>query len=266
MENDNVDKISHTPDGDSWIIPHWPAPSNVKACMTTRLGGVSAGPYSSLNLGDHVGDDSQNVALNRQRLSALLDLPSPPVWLNQVHGTGIVELPLGGSPSSPDAGDIPRSDGSFSRQIHQVCTVMTADCLPVLLCDTQGTVVAAAHAGWRGLAAGVLENTIQAMAVAPKSLLAWLGPAIGPDAFEVGHDVVTAFTETQPEARNAFRPISADHWLADIYALARLRLRQAGVTQLSGGGYCTYRESQRFYSYRRDKITGRMAALIWLAA
>ena len=259
MEN----RSSETETGNSWLIPDWPAPVNVKSAMTTRHGGVSLGPYCSLNLGEHVGDKRHHVLQNRARLTSQLNLPNSPVWLNQVHGTGIVELPLTAisAPNHP-----PQADGSFSRQPGQICVIMTADCLPVLLCDTQGSVVAAAHAGWRGLAAGVLENTIDAMGVAPQSLLVWLGPAIGPQAFEVGRDVVTAFTEPHPEAVHAFQQVAANHWLADIYALARIRLQHTGVTQISGGGFCTYGESDRFYSYRRDKITGRMAALIWLAA
>jgi len=268
MENDKTDKnpntiANTTGEGDSFIVPEWPAPRSVKAYMTTRLGGVSRGPYSSLNLGDHVGDDSTHVRQNRAHLTSFLNLPGSPVWLNQVHGTDIVELPL--ARVSADGNFPPPADGSFSRQINQVCVVMTADCLPVLLCDTQGAVVAAAHAGWRGLAGGVLETTIRAMGVAPHSLLAWLGPAIGPEAFEVGQDVVAAFIQQQPEAHHAFRQIAENHWLADIYTLARLRLQNAGVSRISGGGFCTYREQDRFYSYRRDKITGRMAALIWLA-
>ncbi len=227
--------------------------------MTTRSGGVSQGPYRSLNLGDHVADDAKCVAQNRSLLSATLRLAAEPVWLNQVHGTDIVQLPYSGT-------DTPQADGSFSRIPGQACAVMTADCLPVLLCDNQGTVVAAAHAGWRGLAAGVIENTVNAMGVEPDALMAWLGPAIGPEAFEVGPEVVDAFVGQNGEARRAFRPTSEDHWLADIYQLARQRLQKIGISQVSGGGFCTYIDSKRFYSFRRDKITGRMAALIWLAA
>jgi len=226
--------------------------------VTTRHGGFSQGPYASLNLGDHVDDDPQRVARNRQWLVTSLNLPAPPTWLKQVHGTQVVELPSANNQP-------PQADASVSRTAGPVCAVMTADCLPVLLCDTGGRVVAAAHAGWRGLAAGVLEATVHAMAVAPETLLAWLGPAIGPQAFEVGSDVVQAFVERHAEARQAFRQTSEHHWLADIYQLARLRLHAAGVTQVSGGGFCTYEDAERFYSYRRDKITGRMAALIWLA-
>jgi YfiH family protein len=160
----------------------------------------------------------------------------------------------------------PQADGCVSRAAGHVCAVMTADCLPVLLCDKQGSVVAAAHAGWRGLAAGVIEHTVEAMAVAPDALMAWLGPAIGPDAFEVGPEVVSAFVDQHHEARQAFRQTSEQHWLADIYALARLRLHKIGISAVAGGGFCTYSDPERFYSFRRDKITGRMAALIWLAA
>ena len=227
--------------------------------MSTRCGGVSEGPYHSLNLGDHVDDDAGDVAQNRTLLFKTLQLPAAPVWLNQVHGTDIVQLPYSGT-------DTPKADGSFSCVAGQVCAVMTADCLPILLCDNQGTVVAAAHAGWRGLAAGVVENTVNAMAVAPENLMAWLGPAIGPDVFEVGPDLVDAFVEQDSETRHAFRQTSAHHWLADIYQLARYRLQKLGIQQVCGGGFCTYTDKERFYSYRRDKVTGRMAALIWLAA
>ena len=236
------------------IVPDWPAPTNVAARMTTRIGG---GPYQSLNLGDHVGDKAQCVAQNRSVLMAALELPSEPRWLSQVHGTEIVELPCEGSQP-------PEADGSVSREVGQVCVVMTADCLPVLLCDDRGTVVAAAHAGWRGLAAGVIEQAIKTMAVPPESVLAWLGPAIGPEVFEVGEDVVQAFVDQQSESQQAFQQISQDRWLADIYYLARLRLQSMGVANVSGGGFCTYHDAERFYSYRRDKLTGRMAALIWL--
>lgn len=246
-------------DNHQWIEPDWPAPTNVRALMTTRVGGVSQGPYRSLNLGDHVADDAQSVAQNRALLGAALHLPATPVWLDQVHGTNIVQLPVtGGVP--------PQADGSFSRSAGQVCAVMTADCLPVLLCDHHGTAVAATHAGWRGLAAGVIEKTVNAMAVGPDDLMAWLGPAIGPDAFEVGPEVVEAFVHQHSEARHAFRQTSQHHWLADIYQLARLRLQKIGIQQIYGGGFCTYNDSERFYSFRRDKVTGRMAALIWLAA
>ncbi len=227
--------------------------------MTTRSGGVSHGPYQSLNLGDHVDDEPQCVTQNRALLRTMLNLPAAPIWLNQVHGTDIVQLPYAGAGS-------PQADGSFSRATGQVCAVMTADCLPVLLCNKQGTVVAAVHAGWRGLVGGVIEQAVKVMAEAPDSLLAWLGPAIGPKAFEVGPEVVEAFIDQDSEAHYAFRQTSQQHWLADIYALARLRLQRIGITHVSGGDLCTYSDTDRFYSFRRDKITGRMAALIWLTA
>lgn len=239
---------------DNWITPTWPAPAHVRALVTTRNGGISNGPYSSLNLGDHVGDTPQAVARNRAILRE--HLPSDPLWLNQVHTTGVVE--------TATACGVPEADASVARQENQVCAVLTADCLPVLLCDRGGTVVAAAHAGWRGLAAGVIEQTVASMGVAPHELLAWFGPAIGPDAFEVGEEVRTAFVSLHPAAAQAFRPSQTGKWLADLYRLARLRLAECGVNQVYGGDFCTFRDSQRFYSYRRDRTTGRMASLIWL--
>lgn len=240
-----------------WIVPDWPAPTNVHALATTRHGGVSVGPYTSLNPGDHVGDDPAAVAANRRKLQACL--PAQPVWLKQVHGSGIV-----------DAGHVlgvPEADGSVARLPNVVCAVLTADCLPVLLSDRAGTVVAAAHAGWRGLADGVIEAAVKAMAVEAGEILAWLGPAIGPRAFEVGPEVRQIFMEHDPAAALAFIPsVHAGKWLADIYLLARQRLGRMGVTQVFGGAYCTFSDEERFYSYRRDGVTGRMASLVWLAA
>ncbi|ART82999.1 hypothetical protein CBP31_10460 [Oceanisphaera profunda] len=248
------------------IQPHWPAPDNVRSAQTTRSGGVSAPPYTSLNLGTHVGDSLADVQRNRAQLATHLDLSNTPVWLEQVHGTGVVTLPL---PLNATA--TPVADAVLSRTPGQVCAIMTADCLPVLFCDTAGTVVAAAHAGWRGLANGVLEATLQAMNVDPANVQAWLGPAIGPSAFEVGGEVRAAFIAHSPLAAAAFvahgdkeSDISSDKWLADIYQLARLRLAAAGVTQCYGGDYCTYTDSERFFSYRREPKTGRQASLIWL--
>jgi len=235
------------------IHPDWPAPVNVRALMTTRAGGVSAAPWASLNLGDHVGDDPAHVAANRARLRDVL--PAEPAWLKQVHSARVVEA--GG-------GDI-EADASFTRTPGQVCAVLTADCLPVLFCDRAGSVVAAAHAGWRGLAGGVLEATVAAMAVPPNEILAWMGAAIGPQAFEVGDDVRAAFMARHPDTAAAFVPQGAPgKWLADIYALARFRLAHAGVQAVSGGGRCTFGESETFFSYRRDGVTGRLAAVIWL--
>lgn len=238
-----------------FIIPDWPAPANVRALQTTRVGGVSQAPYASLNLGMHVGDNPTSVAANRALLASLL--PSEPAWLNQVHGTDIIDT--AGMQTQPNA------DASFSRIPGNVCAIMTADCLPVLFCDRTGSVVAGAHAGWRGLCNGVLEATLAAMQVAPAEIMAWLGPAIGPDAFEVGGEVRDAFIAHDPQASAAFKPGAADgKWLADIYLLARQRLNTAGVTAIYGGGLCTVSDSTRFFSYRREQITGRMASLIWL--
>ena len=237
------------------LIPDWPAPPSVRAVQTLRRGGVSPAPWDSLNLGDHVGDDPQRVAANRAALRACL--PAEPFWLRQVHGKVAVDV--------DGAAKLPEADAAFTRRPGSVCAIMTADCLPVLFCDRAGSVVAAAHAGWRGLRAGVLEETIAGMKVPPGELLAWLGPAIGPACFEVGREVRAAFVDADPAAAAAFVPHAADKWLADIYALARLRLMRAGVTALSGGGLCTVSDPARFFSYRREGVTGRMATLIWLA-
>ena len=240
------------------IHPDWPAPSRVKSLMTLREGGVSAPPWASFNLGDHVGDASAHVVANRERLRQ--ELPTEPEWLKQVHSARVVEV---GCEPHPEA------DASFTRQTGQVCAVLTADCLPVLFCDRAGSVVAAAHAGWRGLADGVLEATIAAMQVPPGEILAWMGAAIGPHAFEVGDEVRQIFVAQHPEAAEAFvsHPAigAAPKWLADIYLLARIRLGHAGVHAMFGGGRCTFHEADCFYSYRRDGVTGRMASLIWLA-
>ena len=236
-------------------VPHWDVPANVRALQTTRNGGFSSAPWDSFNLGDHVGDAPEAVAANRQGLRSRL--PGEPAWLKQVHGTLAVNADLG--PKNVEG------DAAYARQPRQVCAVLTADCLPVLFCDRRGTVVAAAHAGWRGLQAGVLESTLAAMAVPGADVLAWLGPAIGPRCFEVGDEVRDAFVAADPEAEQAFVPAAAGKWLCDIYLLARQRLQRAGVSAISGGGECTVSEAARFFSYRRDGVTGRMASLIWLA-
>jgi YfiH family protein len=235
------------------IVPDWPAPARVKSLMTTRAGGTSGAPWTSLNLGDHVGDDPARVAANRDRLR--VELPNEPGWLKQVHSARAVEL---------GSGEI-EADASYTREAGRVCAVLTADCLPVLFCDRAGSVVAAAHAGWRGLAGGVLETTVAAMQAPPGDILAWMGAAIGPRAFEVGDDVREAFMAQHPEALAAFVPQGAPgKWLADIYRLARIRLNRIGVGAVYGGRRCTYTESDTFFSYRRDGVTGRMASLIWL--
>lgn len=242
---------------EAWFRPDWPLPPGVHALQTTRLGGVSVAPWQSLNLGDHVGDDLACVAANRALLSA--QLPAAPCWLKQVHGISVFD-------ADTDFAGVPEADAAVARQAGRVCVVMTADCLPVLFCDRAGSVVAAAHAGWRGLQAGVLEASVVAMKVAPASLTAWLGPAIGPQSFEVGGEVRTAFVADDPAASQAFVPGSDGRYLANLYLLARQRLLRLGVTEIHGGGGCTLRDAERYFSYRRDGVTGRMATLIWREA
>lgn len=236
------------------IEPDWEVPSRVRAATTTRKGGVSRGAWQSLNLADHVADDPMAVGENRRRLAAELSLPAEPAWLRQVHGCEVV----GPESAGCDA------DACSTTEPGRVCVVMTADCLPVLFTDHRGSRVAAAHAGWRGLAAGVLEQTLAGFDCEPADIRVWLGPAIGPGAFEVGDEVRRAFLDHDPQAEAAFRPASPGHWLADLYLLARQRLSRGGVTAVWGGGFCTYNEPGRFYSFRRDGVTGRMASLIWL--
>jgi len=236
------------------FIPDWPAPANVRSLQTTRHGGISVAPYDSLNLGDHVGDNPFAVARNRLLLNRLM--PSEPVWLEQVHGTQVVNADL--------ASCRPCGDAAVARRPGSVCVVMTADCLPVLLCDEAGTVIGAAHAGWRGLCDGVIEATVREMNVAPEKLLAWLGPAISQPAFEVGAEVRAAFMAKDPQAASAFVPGVDGKWQADLYHLARRRLQMLGIERIYGGEFCTFRDPQRFFSYRRDGITGRMGSFIWL--
>jgi len=239
---------------DDWLIPDWPAPSWVKACVTTRSGGESAPPFDSFNLGDHVGDTAAAVAANRQQLERTLGCQ--PAWMKQVHSNRAVKA---------DPQHCPVADASWTDASGIACAVLTADCLPVLFCDLAGTRVAAAHAGWRGLSAGMLEATVAAMGVPGNELMAWLGPAIGPDAFEVGGEVREAFVSQHGAATAAFIPSrNAGRYMADIYHLARIRLAACGVTAVSGGGFCTFNDP-RFYSYRRAPSTGRFASLIWLA-
>jgi polyphenol oxidase len=244
------------------IRPDWPAPARVRAYATTRDGGVSIGAYASLNLADHVGDAPERVARNRGLLREHLGLPGEPLWLRQVHGCDLVSH-LSVEPSGPRACE---ADGALASAPGQVCAVMTADCLPVLLCDDRGVRVAAVHAGWRGLADGILEQAVASMGVPSERLLVWLGPAIGPDAFEVGPEVRARFIDADRDCEEAFRPSPSGRWLADLAGLARRRLARLGVTGVYGGSYCTHSDSRRFFSYRRDGVTGRMASLIWLAA
>lgn len=237
-----------------WLTPDWPAPARVMACVTTRADGVSLPPYDSFNLGDHVDDDPAAVASNRLKLTTTLGCQ--PAWLSQVHGTRVVEA---------DPARVETADASWSQTPGIASLVMTADCLPALFCNRDGTRVAAAHAGWRGLANGVLEATLDALATPADQILVWLGPAIGPDAFEVGPEVRDAFIAQHAEADAAFRPsANAGRYLADIYALARIRLAARSITAVHGGGFCTVSDP-RFYSYRRTSRTGRFASLVWLA-
>ena len=238
-----------------WIAPDWPAPSCVRAITTTRKGGVSKGPYESMNPAAHVGDDPQAVALNRQRLRQQLELPGEPVWLTQVHGTTVVD--------AAGCGPLPQADAAYACEPGVVCAVLPADCLPVLLCGRDGGCVAAVHAGWRGLAAGIIERAVAALPASAEDLLAWLGPAISPAAYTVGDEVREAFISLRPEAEAAFQP-GEGCWQADLYELARQRLAASGVSAVYGGERCTAQESETFFSYRRDGTTGRMASLIWL--
>lgn len=240
-----------------FITPNWPAPKHVKALQTTRTGGVSTVPYASLNLGAHVNDDPIAVAKNRQLLSPYL--PSEPVWVNQVHGIAVID--------AATSGCLENADAAFTNKPNVVCVTMTADCLPVLLCDKKGSVVAAVHAGWRGLCDGVIEAAITKMQVPASEILAWLGPAIGPDAFEVGDDVREQFIAKDSQAALAFKP-RGDKWLCNMYLIAKQRLNAQGVTGIYGAGvnedFCTYTDEARFFSFRRDNATGRMATMIWL--
>lgn len=238
------------------IIPNWPAPLNVKAVVTTRQGGVSPAPYESLNLGTHVGDEHAGVARNRVLLKEAAKLPADPHWLQQVHGCRVAQCDSEGLPVAADA--------STTMVPGRVCAVLTADCLPLLICNRRGTRVAAVHAGWRGLASGIIEATL-ARFEPDDELLVWLGPAIGPTAFEVGGEVRDAFLTVDPLAEAGFKSNRPGHWLADLYFLARRRLALPSVAYIGGGDHCTLSDSNRFFSYRRDGITGRMASLIWLS-
>lgn len=243
---------------ESLIIPNWSVPSTVRAVSTTRLGGVSDIPWHALNLGSHVGDDREAVNRNRGLLTEIAQLPSEPFWLNQIHSTRVVDTAAAASYGVPDA------DASFTREAGKVCVVMTADCLPVLFTNRQGTQVAAAHAGWRGLCDGVLENTLNTFDCPPEEIIAWIGPAIGPRAFEVGAEVREAFVKAQHAAEQCF-VAHGDKYLADLPELAKLRLQRAGVEAIHQSQRCTFSEAEHFFSYRRDGQTGRMASLIWIA-
>jgi polyphenol oxidase len=237
-----------------WIIPDWPAPARVRAIITTRDGGCSIGSYASLNLGLQVGDDEASVLTNRRIVKQFL--PAEPKWLNQVHGTRVMPAESIAIPVEADA--------SFASRPGCVCVVLIADCLPILICERTGAIVAVAHAGWRGLVSGIIESTVRALQTQPQDLIAYLGPGIGPSVFEVGSDVRDCFVAADSAAQYAFQRNNAGKWCADLFALARQRLVQLGVTDVYGGGLCTYADSARFFSHRREKPTGRMAALIWI--
>jgi hypothetical protein len=240
----------------SFITPDWPAPSHIKSLSTTRIGGVSQPPFDSLNLGTHVGDDLEAVMQNREKLTRVGTLPEQPRWLNQVHGTRII--------NTQDWHLNMDADASYSVSPQHVCSIMTADCLPVLVSDRHGTFVAAIHAGWRGLASGIIEKTLKKYTGNPADLLIWLGPAIGPQQFEVGFDVFSVFTQQDEKAHLAFEQVDDAHFLANIYLLARQRLSKFGIEQIWGGDLCTVSDSDLFFSYRRDGQSGRMASMIWI--
>ena len=253
------------------IVPDWPVPPRVRAAFTLRQGGVSAAPFDTLNLATHTGDAPEAVAENRRRLRHALQLAAEPAWLSQVHGNAVIDLDVGAGParaahatSPPGAASAERArqaDAAVTRETHRVCAIQVADCVPVLFAAADGCAVGAAHAGWRGLAAGVLEAAVSAMRVQTDRLVAWLGPAIGPGAFEVGGEVRIAFG---PAATAAFTRNERGRWQCDLYALARQRLQALGVSEVHGGGWCTRSQPERFFSYRRSQRCGRMAALIWL--
>ena len=244
-----------------FIIPDWPAAANVRALVTTRtLPGASVAPFHAFNLGAYCGDAPQAVRENRRRLIELANLPSSPHWLKQVHGIEVLRFD---APPVPDAVAM-EADAAVTSTSGVVLCVQTADCLPVLFASRYGDEVAVAHAGWRGLANGVLEATLAAMRSAPADVIAWLGPAAGPKAYEIGEDVRAAFLSQDPKAASCFTATRPGHFLIDLYALARRRLAAAGVVAVFGGGLCTISDAARFYSYRRDERTGRMASLVWL--
>lgn len=244
--------------GPELILPEWPAPAGVRAAFTLRAGGVSRPPFDTCNIAAHVGDDPQAVGENRARLRASLALPAEPAWLEQVHGHRVVDLDR-----QTALGSLGPADAAVTRTAGRVCAIQVADCMPVLFTATDGSAVGAAHGGWRGLAGGVLEATVQAMRTAPRELLAWIGPAIGQAHFEVGEEVRTAFLEGDAGAAAAFTANDRGRWQGDLASLARRRMEALGITRIYGGGWCTYADSLRFFSYRRDGRCGRMAALVW---
>jgi YfiH family protein len=243
----------------AFVTANWPVPKHVHALTTTRTGGRSKHPYDSLNLATHVGDEPDDVRANRALLRSALQLPSEPLWLEQVHGTEVISV----------SDDSRRADGIYANRPGAVCTILTADCLPVLLCDPEGTEICALHGGWRGLAGSIIQHGVDRMSAPPASLMVWLGPAISVSHYEVGAEVRAAFVHRSESLATAFRSGHPEHFFCDLYAIARHQLRALGVTQIHGGDFCTFADKERFYSYRRDgggNDTGRMATLIWLDA
>jgi YfiH family protein len=237
----------------NWIKPDWPAANNIHAAVTLRTGGLSQGVYRSLNLASHVHDAPETVRRNRQAISKMLNLPSQPVWLEQMHGNRVVK--------ADQVTQVEQADASYTDQANIICAILTADCLPILLAGSDGIHIAAIHAGWRGLLAGVISNTVESLGTI--NTIAWLGPAIGSACFEIGIDVRTAFVNKSIKFSSAFLKINKDKYLADIYQLATIELAMSGINQVYGGDFCTVSDKERFYSYRRDGKTGRMATLIW---
>lgn len=239
-----------------FLHAYWKAPKNVHALTTTRGAGVSTGAFTSFNLAEHVGDTRDSVRKNRALLNRTLQLPSEPLWLQQVHGTDVV--------NAADANIGATADGAWTNKRDIVLAVLTADCMPIFICDKAGTKIALLHAGWRGLLTGVIESSVAALRTPGNQLMAYLGPGIGAEVYEVGLDVYEAFLKHNPAAATAFCSSREDHWLANMYLLARQRLQSLGIEDITGGEHCTYLEGDRFYSYRRDRQTGRMASLVWL--
>ena len=240
----------------NWLQADWPAPDFIKAGTTLRRDGMSKGVFASFNLATHVGDELAAVEKNRSILTRSLNLPNTPQWLEQIHSTKAVLL--------PNEETIPKADASYTSKENIICAVMTADCLPLLITNKQGSCVAAIHAGWRGLCDGIIEVTITKLAVEPESLFVWLGPAIGADVYEIGEEVYDAFTQDDNKAKQAFTSVSEGHWLFDVYQLAKYSLQKMGIKEIYGGDHCTLSETERFFSYRRDNVRGRMASRLWI--
>lgn len=241
----------------NYICPEWPAPNYIKAYTTTRVTGHSKVPFDNFNLAMHVEDDPKAVTKNREQLINELKLPHEPIWLHQVHGTAVVSI-------NGSLKDEPAADAAITHEHNRICTVLTADCLPILLCDAEGKAVAAIHAGWRGLLAGVIDNAVEALSLPPENILAWLGPAIGPEAFEINEEIRSSYIDRDKNNEPAFHKHNQS-WYGDLYELARINLSRYGITRVSGGNFCTFRDKERFFSYRRAKgPTGRMATMIWI--